>query len=66
MTLDGGRKTIDQKDVDMQIAAESSRSSGQGGLARPKERRCGTYGKTLNNARTCQVIIEMSGKEYSD
>lgn len=46
MTVDEGREAIDQKDIDVQIAAELPRSGGQGRSARPKERRCGTCGKT--------------------
>jgi hypothetical protein len=66
MTVDEGRDVIDQKDLDAQLVAESSRHRGQGGSARPKERRCGICGKTGHNARTCQVVIAMSGEEYSD
>jgi hypothetical protein len=66
MTVDEGRDAIDQKDVGTQVRAESSRSGGQGGSVRPKERRCGTCGKTGHNARTCQIVIETSGEEYSD
>ena len=60
MTLDEGREVIDQKDVDMQVVAESSRSGGQGGSARLKERRCRTCSKTGHNARTYQVVIGIS------
>jgi hypothetical protein len=66
MTLEEGRKAIGQKDVDAQGVAESSRSGGQGGSIRVKERRCGTCGKTGHNTRTCQIVVVMSGEEYSD
>ncbi|KAH7463475.1 hypothetical protein FOMA001_g18107 [Fusarium oxysporum f. sp. matthiolae] len=66
MTLEEGRKAIGQKDVDAQGVAESSRSGGQGGSVRVKERRCGTCGKTGHNTRTCQIVVVMSGEEYSD
>jgi hypothetical protein len=49
----------------MQVAAESSKSGGQGRSARPGVRRCGICGKAGHNARTCQVVIETSGEEYS-
>jgi hypothetical protein len=66
MTLDEGREAMDQKDVNTQLVAESSRNHSQRGSARPKERRCGICSKTGHNARTCQVVIEVSGEEYSD
>jgi hypothetical protein len=57
MTAEGGRRAIDQIDGDTQVVAESSRSGGQEGLARAKERRCGTCGKTGHNARSCQIVV---------
>jgi hypothetical protein len=65
LTVGGGQELIDQIDVNTQVVAESSRSGGQGSSARPRERRCGRCGKTGHNARTCQVVIEASGEEYS-
>lgn len=47
---------IGQLDADTQVVAESSKSGGQGGSARGKERRCGACGKTGHNARTCQIV----------
>ncbi|KAJ3454583.1 hypothetical protein MRS44_013183 [Fusarium solani] len=58
MTLDEGRDEIDQKGIDAQIVAESSRSGGQGMWAPPRERRCGTCGKTGHNSRTCQIEVK--------
>ncbi|KAM6508252.1 hypothetical protein FALCPG4_18988 [Fusarium falciforme] len=66
MTLEDGREAVSQKEVNAQAVAESSRSGGQGGSARVKERRCGTCGKTGHNTRTCQIVVVMSGEEYSD
>jgi hypothetical protein len=66
MTVDEGRELINQKDVNAQVVAESSRSSDQGGSARSKESRCGTCGKTGHNTRTCRIVVAMSGEEYSD
>ena len=66
MTVEEGRQAIDQLDVDAQVVVESSRSGGQGRSARPRERRCGVCGKPGHNARTCQVVIETSGEEYSN
>jgi hypothetical protein len=66
MTVDEGREAIDQMDVDTQGVAESSGSGGQGEPVRAKERRCGTCGKTGHNARTCHIVVAMSGEEYSD
>ena len=66
MTAEKGRQAIDQLHVDAQVAVESSRSGGQGRSAQPKERRCGVCGKLGHNIRTCQVVINTSGEEYSN
>jgi hypothetical protein len=66
MTLDEGRDEMDQRDIDAQVVAESSRSGGRRRLAMPRERRCGSCGKAGHNVRTCQVIIETSEEEDSD
>ncbi|RYC80880.1 hypothetical protein BFJ63_vAg16228 [Fusarium oxysporum f. sp. narcissi] len=66
MTAGESRQVVDQMDVDAQVVAESSRSSGQERSARPGVRRCGVCGKTGHNARTCQVVIETSRGEYSE
>jgi len=66
MTVEEGRQAIDQMDVDMQVVAESSRSGGRGRSVGPGVRRCGVCSKPGHNARTCQVVIEISGEEYSE
>jgi hypothetical protein len=66
MIVDEARQAIDQMDVDAQVVAESSRSSGQRKSVGPGVRRCGVCGKPGHNARTCQVVIGMSGEEYSE
>ncbi|KAJ3521022.1 hypothetical protein NM208_g13473 [Fusarium decemcellulare] len=66
MTVDQAREAIDQMDVDAQVVAESSRSGGRGRSVGPGVRRCGVCGKPGHNARTCQVVIETSGEEYSE
>ncbi|KAJ3542310.1 hypothetical protein NM208_g4167 [Fusarium decemcellulare] len=66
MTVEEGRQAIDQMDVDAQVVAESSRSGGRGRSVGPGVRRCGVCGKPGHNARTCQVVIETSGEEYSE
>ena len=65
-TAEKGRQAVAQLNVDVQVAVESSRSGGQGRSARPKERRCGVCGKLGHNIRTCQVVINTSGEEYSN
>ncbi|KAI8416172.1 hypothetical protein FOFC_02490 [Fusarium oxysporum] len=65
MTVEEGRQVIDQTDVDAQAVAGPSRSGGQGGPARRKERRCRACGKTGHNVRTCQIVVAMSLEEYS-
>jgi hypothetical protein len=53
-------------DVDAQVVAELSRNGARGRAERPGGRRCGVCGKSGHNARTCQVVIETSGEEYSE
>jgi len=64
--MEDASQVIDQMDVDMQVAAESSRSGGQGSSGRPRVWHCGTYVKAGHNARTCQEVIEVNMEEYSD
>ena len=66
MTVEEGQASIDQMDVNTQIAAESSRRGGRGRSVQPRERRCSVCGKPGHNARTCKVEVEVSGQEYSD
>ncbi|KAJ0133035.1 Uncharacterized protein HZ326_23884 [Fusarium oxysporum f. sp. albedinis] len=64
MTVQEASQAIDQMDVDTQVVRELSRSGARGRSARPGNRRCGVCGKAGHNARTCQVVIEISGEEY--
>jgi hypothetical protein len=66
LTIEEGRDLTDQMDVDTQVAAELSRSGGEGSSAGPRVRRCGRCRTTGHNARTCQGGIEASGEEYSN
>jgi Ribonuclease G/E len=66
MTLEGSREAIGQKDINTLAVAESSRSNSQRGTAQIMERHCGTCGKTGHNRRTCQIVVVISGEEYSD
>ena len=65
LTIQEGQDSIDQMDVSTQVLAELSRSGGRGRSVGPGVRRCGVCGKTGHNARTCQVVPEVSGEEYS-
>jgi hypothetical protein len=53
LTVREAREVIDHMNVDRRVEDASSTSGGQGGSARPRERRCGGCGKTGHNARTC-------------
>jgi hypothetical protein len=66
ITVQEASRVIDQIDVDTQVVAESSRSGGRGRSVGPGVRRCGVCGETGHNARTCQVVPEASGDEYSE
>jgi hypothetical protein len=66
MTVQEASQVIDQMDVDTQVVAESSRSGGRGRSKRLGGRRCGVCGKAGHNARTCRVVPESSGEEYSE
>jgi hypothetical protein len=65
ITVQEATEVIDQMDIDTQVVAESSRSGGRGRSARSGNRRCGICSKAGHNARTCQIVIETSGEEYS-
>jgi hypothetical protein len=65
LLIQEGQGSIDQMDVDVQVVAESSRSGHTRRSVGPGVRRCGVCGKTGRNARTCQVVPEVSGEEYS-
>src|SRR6478736_5708502 len=66
MTVQEASQVIDKMDIDAQVVAESSRNGARGRSERPGGRRCGVCGKAGHNARTCQVVIETSGEEYSE
>ncbi|ENH68901.1 hypothetical protein FOC1_g10000681 [Fusarium oxysporum f. sp. cubense race 1] len=66
MLIQEGQDSIDQMDINTQVLAESSRSGGRGRSVGPGIRRCGICGKTRHNTRTCQVVPEASGNEYSN
>jgi hypothetical protein len=66
LTIEEASQAIDQMDVDMQVAAESSRSDGWRGSNGPRVMHCGKCGKAGHNARTCQEEIEVNMEEYSD
>jgi uncharacterized protein YigA (DUF484 family) len=66
ITVEVARQVIDQMDVDAQVVAELSRSRGRRRSVGLGVRRCGVCGKPGHNARTCQVVIETSGEEYSE
>jgi hypothetical protein len=65
LTVEEASQAIDQMDVDMQVAAESSRSGGRGGSKGPRVSHCSKCGKAGHNARTCQEVIEVNIEEYS-
>jgi hypothetical protein len=65
MTVDEGRRAIDEMNANGQVEGESSRSGGQGRSTQTKERHCGGCGKTGHNARTCQIVVAISGEEYN-
>jgi hypothetical protein len=66
LTVREAREVIDHMNVDRRVEGASSTSGGQGGSARPRERRCGGCGKTGHNARTCQIVVAISEEEFSD
>ena len=59
-------QVINQIDINMQVVAESSRSGRRARSERPGGRHCSKCGKAGHNARTCQVVPELSGQEYSN
>jgi hypothetical protein len=65
-TIEEASQVIDQMDVDIQVAAESSRSGGRRRSQGPRVLHCGKCGRAGHNARTCQEVIEVNREEYSD
>ena len=66
LTIEEASQVIDQMDVDMQVAAESSRSGGRRRSKGPRVSHCSKCGKAGHNARTCQEVIEVNREEYSE
>jgi len=66
MTIQEGRDAIDQMVPDMLGEAEFPENRGQEREAQLRERRCGLCRKTGHNARTCQIVVEISDDEDSD
>jgi hypothetical protein len=56
----------DKKDVALQVEQERKANSGRKPREELHARRCGNCGKTGHNARTCQIIIEVSEEEDSE
>jgi hypothetical protein len=56
----------DKKDVALQVEQERKANSGRKPREELRARRCGNCGKTGHNARTCQIIIEVSEEDDSE
>ena len=56
----------DERDLAQQLKQETQASSGRKPREETRARRCGNCGETGHNARTCQIVIEMSEKEDSE
>jgi hypothetical protein len=56
----------DEKDVVLQVEREMKASGGRKPREELRARRCGNCGETGHNARTCQIIIEVSEEEDSE
>ena len=56
----------DERDVVQQVEQETKASSGRKPREETRARRCGNCGATGHNARTCEIIEEMSKEEDSE
>ena len=56
----------DDRDVAEQVEQETKASSGRKPSEETRAQRCGNCGETGHNARTCQIIIEVSEEEDSE
>ena len=65
MIVEEGQASIDQKDIDSQVAAELSRRRSRPRSGQPSTRHYSVCGKAGHNSRTCKANIEASGEEYS-
>jgi hypothetical protein len=66
MTVEEGQASTDQKAINSQLAAETSRRRGRFRSGQPSTRHYGVCGKAGHNSRTCQANVEAYGEEYSD
>ena len=55
----------DDRDVEQQVEQEIKASGGRKPREETRARRCGNCGETGHNARTCEIIEEVSGEEDS-
>ena len=53
----------DERDLMQQLKQETQASSGRKQREETRTRRCGNCGETGHNARTCQIVIEVSEEE---
>ncbi|KFY21172.1 hypothetical protein V491_03102, partial [Pseudogymnoascus sp. VKM F-3775] len=56
----------DERDIVQQVEQETKASSGRKPREETHARRCSKCGGTGHNARTCQIVIDMSEEEDSD
>jgi hypothetical protein len=66
MTIQEGRDAVDQLVPDAEGEAGLSRNRGQGRGVQLRERRCRLCRQPGHNARTCEIVIEISEEEDSD
>ena len=65
LIISDGQDLITQREVDEQISRDKRGNSGGRKPRTEGIRRCGNYGETRHNARTCQVVLDAS-EESSD
>lgn len=65
LTQHEAQELQDERDLAQQVKRETQAGSGRKPREETRARRCGNCGGTKHNARTCQMVIEVSEDEYS-
>ena len=61
LTIEDTQDVLAQKEAEEQARRDKRSEGGRQNKGQPSRRRCGTYGETSHNARTCQDTIVVLG-----
>ncbi|KAK4118913.1 hypothetical protein N657DRAFT_582711, partial [Parathielavia appendiculata] len=66
LTVQDGQDLQAQRDVEVQIRAETQAGSGRKPKIETRTRRCGRCGEPGHNARTCQGVAKVPEEDHSE